>query len=452
MADDGITNTRGPDGVGKGVFVGRDHRAIEVVGSEEGFFASTVLGVSYDNRDLGWRHREVESSLIMHIPFKLAAVVSVLGIALAGNRSAAAQIVVSANDNKAVLVDGVNVVPSPTAPDTVTILDASTSPPRVLAELQVPNSVVGPPQNVAISPDGTLAVVASAVKLDPADGTKTVPDNRVSVIDLRATPIAVTMTAEAGAGASGVAFTPDGQLLLVANRIDGTVSVFRAADRRLTPLSTIDLGAPQSGPSQVAVTPDGRRALVTRNNDHLVSVLSISGSIVSYTRTDIVAGLKPYGLEIAPAGDVAVVASIGSGGTGSVDTLAVVDLDGATPRTVDYVNVGVIPEAVAISPNGRFVAVTVMNGTNAPPTSPIYRDFGRLRVFSLSGRALTPVTETRIGRWCQGVAWTSDSRSILAQCMTEREIQVFGFDGKALAKRDSIKVNGAPAGIRAAGR
>lgn len=390
----------------------------------------------------------------MRISFKLAApaVVSVLLAGLWGGRDTAAQIVVSANDNKAVLVDGVNVVPSPVAADTVTILDAGVTPLRVIAELRIPNSVIGPPQNVAISPDAALAVVASAVKLDPADATKTVPDNRVTLIDLRAAAPVVLTTVQAGAGASGAAFTPDGRLLLVANRIDGTVSVFAVAGRTLEPTATVDLAAPQSGPSQVAITPDGRMALVTRNNDHLVSVLTIAGTTVSYAGQNIVAGLKPYGMEISPDGDAAIVASIGSGPTGSVDTLAVVDLTGGTPRTVDYVNVGVIPEAVAISPDGSHVAVTVMNGTNAPPSSPTYRDFGRLRIFRLADHRLTPVTEARIGHWCQGVAWTRDSRRVLAQCMTEREIQVFGFDGKALTRGEVIKVNGAPAGIRAAGR
>ena len=49
---------------------------------------------------------------------------------------AAAQIAVSANDGKPVLVDGVvNITPNP-APDTVTIIDLGASPPKVLAEVR----------------------------------------------------------------------------------------------------------------------------------------------------------------------------------------------------------------------------------------------------------------------------------------------------------------------------
>jgi DNA-binding beta-propeller fold protein YncE len=363
---------------------------------------------------------------------------------------ATAQIVVSANDAKAVLVNGVNVVPQPTGRDTVTILDASVTPVRVIAELEVPNSVIGPPQNVAIAPDGSIAIITTSTRLDPADGTKTVPDNRVTIVDLRAATPVVVGTVTAGPGASGASFNPAGTLLLVANRGAGTVSVFAVAGRALTLASTVDLGAPASGPSHVAVTPDGRTALVTRNNDHLVSVLSIDGNTVTYTKRDIVAGLSPYGMEITPAGDLALVANIGGGAGGSVNTVSVIDLRADPPRAIDQVMVGVTPEALAISPDGRFVAITVMNGTNAVPTSSLYNDFGRLRVFAIANRTLTPVTEARIGHWCQGVAWSSDSRTVLAQCMTEREIQVFRFDGKALTAAGGIKVNGAPAGLRAA--
>ena len=42
----------------------------------------------------------------------------------------------------------------------------------------VPGSVVGPPLSVAITPDESLALVASSSKIDPADPTKLVPDDR----------------------------------------------------------------------------------------------------------------------------------------------------------------------------------------------------------------------------------------------------------------------------------
>lgn len=376
------------------------------------------------------------------------AVLTSLVVSLVCAAPAVAQIIVSANDGKAVLVDGVSTVPQPTPTDTVTILDGSVVPPRILAELPVPNSVVGPPQNVAISPDGSIAVVASANRIDPADPTRTIADDRVTVIALQGTP-RVLATVRAGAGASGVSINPAGTLALVANRIEGTVSVFTIASQTLTPHSKVDLGAPGSGPSHVAFTPDGRLALVTRNNDSLISLLSIEGSTVTYTKRDVAGGFKPYGMEITPDGALALVASIGVGATGGTDVISVIDLRATPARTVDQIAVGITPEALAISPDGRHVAVTVMNGSNQPASSFFASPFGRLRVFRIENRTIVPVTEARIGRWCQGVAWTRDSRTVLAQCMTDQTIAAFRFDGKALTPAGTVKVNAGPAGIRA---
>ena len=80
---------------------------------------------------------------------------------------ATAQIAVSANDHKARLVNGVNTVVANPTPDTVTLIDLKTNPPTVIAEVNAPASVVGPPVSVAITPDASLALVTSATKISP---------------------------------------------------------------------------------------------------------------------------------------------------------------------------------------------------------------------------------------------------------------------------------------------
>ena len=131
--------------------------------------------------------------------------------------NATAQIAVSSNDGKLVLNNGTVAVSANPVDDTVTIIDLGVSPPKVIAEFKAPSSVVGPPQNVAVAPDESFALVAATMKLDPADPTKQVPDNRLSVIDLKANPPAVIATLEAGLGPSGTAINPAGTLALVAN-------------------------------------------------------------------------------------------------------------------------------------------------------------------------------------------------------------------------------------------
>src|SRR5262249_20985514 len=185
-----------------------------------------------------------------------------------------AQIAVSSNDNKVINVDGVNKIVENPAPDNVTIVDLGVSPPKVLGQLDAPGSVVGPPQSVAIAPDESLALVVASTKIDPSDPKKTVNDNRLSVIDLKAPPPAVIATLAVGASPTGVSFSPDGKLVLVANRGDGTVSVLTVNGKTLTPTSTIQLGDAKSGPCHVAFLPDGKRALLTRDGDHPMSVLT----------------------------------------------------------------------------------------------------------------------------------------------------------------------------------
>jgi sugar lactone lactonase YvrE len=128
--------------------------------------------------------------------------------------------------------------------------------------------------------------------------------------------------------------------------------------------------------------------------------------------------------------------------------VSVIDLSG-TPHAVDHVTVGPIPEGLAISPDGRFVALTVMNGSNAPAASPFFRDHGLLKILRVDGTTLRPLTEAPIGTWCQGVAWHPDGRSLLVQCMVERAIRTFRFDGTKLTAGAPIAVDGGPAGLRA---
>lgn len=364
---------------------------------------------------------------------------------------AAAQIAVSANDNKAVLVNGANVVPPSPAPDTVTIVDLNVSPPKAIGELQASASVVGPPQSVAIAPDESIALVTASTKVDPADPKKTVPDNKLSVIDLKANPPAVIATLEAGAGASGVSFNRAGTLALVANRSEGTVSIFTVSGKTVTPAGKLDTGNKNSGPSHVAFLPDGKTALLTRDGDHKVSILSIDGNKVELTKRDMVGGYRPYSLEISPKGDVAVFGNQG-GGAGDLDVINVVDLKSNPPRIVDTISVGQTPEGVSMSSDGAYVAVSLQNGTNKPKSFPFFSDHGLLKIYRIEGTKLTFVAEANTGSWGQGIVWSKDNKTLLLQAMVEKELQVFSFDGKTLTAAGAIKVNGGPAGIRTAQR
>jgi DNA-binding beta-propeller fold protein YncE len=129
-----------------------------------------------------------------------------------------------------------------------------------------------------------------------------------------------------------------------------------------------------------------------------------------------------------------------------------VDIASDPPRAIDSTSVGLIPEGIALSPDGRYLAVMVMNGSNLAVTSPFFRDYGLLKILRVAGSKLTFLTEARIGHWCEGVAWSRNQRTVVVQCMNEKAIDVFGFDGKTLTPREAVKVSGGPAGIRTSER
>jgi DNA-binding beta-propeller fold protein YncE len=362
------------------------------------------------------------------------------------------QIAVSANDNKVVNINGKVTVVSNPPPDTVAIIDLKASPPRVVAEVQAPVSVVGPPLSVAVTPDESLALVTASNKIDPNDPTKQTPDNRVSVIDLKASPPKVIATLEAGKGAGGISINRQGTLALVSNIVDGTVSVFTIQGKTVTPAGTVEVGGPKAGGGMVAIAPDGKTALVSRNADNRVSVLTIDGSRVEYTKRDMTAGVRPIVLDIASSGAFAVVGSLAGAASGDNDSISLIDLTAKPPRVVDTIGVlGPTAEGLKISPDSSVVAVVVHNGSNQAKESPFYNDGGKLVIVRVTGKTLSRVAEAPIGHWPQGATFSPDGKTILVGNMIEKDYWVFQWNGTTL--RDTgqrVKMNGGPVAIRTA--
>jgi DNA-binding beta-propeller fold protein YncE len=122
-------------------------------------------------------------------------------------------------------------------------------------------------------------------------------------------------------------------------------------------------------------------------------------------------------------------------------------------RVVNTVTVGPSPQGMKISPDGKFVAVVLGNGTDRPVNSPLYNSSGLLQIWARNGTQLTKAAEIPIGKWCEGVAWSRNSRSLLVQCTAEQEISVIrftGLTGRSLQKTSTIKTKGGPAAIRTA--
>ncbi len=120
-----------------------------------------------------------------------------------------ADLIVSANDAKYVRVQGVDTFRPDQPHDSLTLLDAAVFPPRVVATFAVAHAIFGPPQAVAITPNGRIAVVSAPNHYDPATGTA-LPDNFLQVVDLEnpGVPIRrITLTAHPQGVASNRAGT-----------------------------------------------------------------------------------------------------------------------------------------------------------------------------------------------------------------------------------------------------
>src|SRR5256712_14222968 len=366
--------------------------------------------------------------------------------------AAGAQIAVSANDNKVVSLNGVVTVVPNAPPDTVSVIDLKASPPRVIAEVEAPVSVVGPPLSIAVTPDESLALVTASSKVDPSDPTKQAPDNRLTVIDLTANPPKIIATLEAGKGASGISINRQGTLALVSNLVDGTVSVFTIQGKTVSAAGAVEGRGGKAGRGSVGIVPHGQTQPGSRRDDKRISVLSVDGAQVEYTKRDMTAGGPPIVLDIASSGAFAMVASLAGSATGDNDSVSLIDLTAKPPRVVDTVGVlGATAEGLKISPDSSVAAVVVHNGSNRPKDSPFYNDAGKLVVVRVTGKTLSRVAEAPIGHWSQGAAFSPDGTTILVGNMVEKDYWVFRWDGSTL--RDTgqrVKVNGGPAAIRTA--
>jgi len=366
--------------------------------------------------------------------------------------AARAQLLLSANDNKVVLENGAVRTLREPHPDTLSVIDLSASPPTLRAEIAVPASVVGPPTSIAITPDERLALVTANQRPNPAEAGKLTPGNSMSVIDLTATPPRLLATLPTGTAPAGVSINRTGTLALVANRAEGTVSVFRIAHGQVTPVGKVDIGTVASEVSHVEFTPDGRFALVTRNGDHMVNVLQVEGDKVTKLDREITTGVRPYGLTIGPDGRWAAVANIGRG-TGDADTVSLIDLTKEPFRVVDTISVGQTPEGIAASPDGRHLAVTVMNGSNKPAASP-FAGPGLVKLLRVEGMRLSIVSEARVGTWAQGAAFAPDGRTLFVGSMSDRDITVLKVaeDGRLSDGGPRIRLSGGSAALRVAHR
>jgi len=300
-----------------------------------------------------------------------------LGICMAGGVAVAllvtptfarAQYLVIADDNKLHWDDAGKVILTEPGKDEVVIVDIKVpGSPKIAATLPLANTVIGPPTNVAITPDEGLALVANslAYQQDGA-GWKSVPETKVIVIDLKSTPAKQISTVEVGKQPSGLAINKAGTLALVANRADASVSVLSIKGQEVKLVDTLPMTDPVAA---VAFTPDGKHALVAKYTVNKVSLLNIDGDKVIDGKADIAVGPFPYNVQVTADGRYALTANQHNGGVadGGAGSVSVIDLRASPPHAVDHLGVGPSPEGLDVSPRGNLAVALALNGSGAVP-------------------------------------------------------------------------------------
>ena len=320
--------------------------------------------------------------------------------------------------------------------------------PKIIATLPLKNSVVGPPVNLAIDPSGTVALVADSIDV-VADGSalKMSPDNKVYVIDLKASPAKLAATVTVGKQPSGLSISPDGKLALVTNRADNSVSVLSINGTDVKVIDTVAMG---DSVSQAVFTPDGKRALVTKFPAHKVSLLDVNGDKVTYNKLDLPTGLWPYNVVVAPDGKIALTADNGAAGSsdGSVDTVSVVDLEANPPRIIDRVVVGDGPEGLAVSPKGNLAVAAILRGSNMK-NAYYYHKNGSISVLHIEGKKVTKTQDIEVGGLPESAAFTPDGEYLFVGNYLDQDFSILKVEGTTVKDTGKkFKVPGHPASAR----
>lgn len=338
----------------------------------------------------------------------------------------------------------------PPGKDNVLIVDlANPLEPKIVANLPLKNSVVGPPVNLAIDPTESVALVADSINVVDDNGKlKSVPDNKIYVIDLKSKPARLAATLDGGKQPSGLSINPAGNLALVANRGDKSISVLSINGTDVKIIDTVPMG---DEVSSVVFTPDGKHALATKDTANKVALLDVDGDKVTYNKYDMLTGLFPYNIIVSPSGQIALTADNGNNGTsdGNVDTVSVIDLTAKPPRVIDHITVPDSPEGMAFSPKGNLAASASAFGSNHPKTDWYYHPHGVVSILRVDGKKVTRLKDVEVGALPEAICFTPDGRYLYVGNYIDRDFSILRVDGTDVTDTGKrFKVPGQPGSAR----
>ncbi len=215
------------------------------------------------------------------------------------------------------------------------------------------------PHEVAVHPDGRIAVVADY-------GTRDRPGRTLSVIDLVDRERIRVVHLGSNTRPHGIAFSEDGSRVVVTTEGSGRLLVFDSGSWEL-------VGSyPTRGrvSHMVALSGDGRRAFVANIGSGSVSVIDL---VLEAFEKEIPTGEGAEGIAVSPDGSEVWVSNRGA------DTISVIDA--RTLRVVETVACESFPIRVAMTPDGSHVLVScARSGEVAVFESSTRRQVRRIRM------------------------------------------------------------------------
>ncbi|MCE2486323.1 MAG: beta-propeller fold lactonase family protein [Desulfurellaceae bacterium] len=233
---------------------------------------------------------------------------------------------------------GMPVLVANSGDDSVSLVSAATH--EEVGTIQVGDN----PRSIAVSPTQTLAYVTNF-----GDGTVSVLD----LTDLTALtdPASDLPTIDVGHDPVGLAFRPDGRYAYAVNAGQNRVSVINTDSHTIE--THIRVG---SEPQEIAINAAGTRAYVTNSGDGTVSVIDLA---TNEQLTTIAVGEEPNGVAVRPGGrEVYVVNSQQDDNTVSIIDTRTNRVVATLTREEDEGRIGLVPQKVTFSPDGRKAFVT----------------------------------------------------------------------------------------------
>lgn len=392
----------------------------------------------------------------VHVTSSLLLALALLSLSGCLVSPARADLMVVGNDQKVVFdAEGNRSFVAP-GKDTVVVVDlANRESPRIVASFSLMNSIFGPPTNLAITPDERLAIVANSVNwVQDGAAWKPAPDNKLYVFDLKASPPRQIATVEVGKQPSGLAINARGDLALITNRADKSISVVSIQGMDVKLVNTVAMGDEVAA---VAITPDGKRALAVKFPAHKVAVLAIDGQTVTYdSKLDMPVGQWPYNVDITPNGRIAITADNGASGSpdGHVDTVSVIDLEATPPRVIDRVVVGDAPEGFVISPKGDVAVAVLLGGASVVKSAWFNtKRNGSVAVLKIDGKKVTKIGEVEVGGLPEGAVFSPDGGYLYVGNFVDSDVSILKVDGTTITDTGKkLKLPGQPASMRGRAR